>query len=176
MDRLIQIKRSVLTIAFIVASFLLSAQYVTPVVLSAGGTSIVKSNTYYAYTIGETFVSTSVGQDFEHYLSQGFHQPWGVYLTNILEIDNEISLNVFPNPADDYFDIKIDGTNEHQFTVILVSGAGQEIEVPTENFWSNQETRIRVDIRNLKGGIYILRIHKEFKNQLIGVSKVVKFR
>ena len=74
--------------------------------------------------------------------------------SNIENNSNNLSLNLFPNPANEFVNIEIDYLIDN---VQIIDALGKEIK------YLNIENN-RINIKNFKSGVYFLKINSEGKN------------
>ncbi len=123
----------------------------TSVIANSGSTN---SNTSYivSFTIGETFIGTIVNSES---INQGFWS--GIASINALStedfLSNDNTMEIYPNPALDFFTIRIPDSDS--YTISLFNMKGQKVITQKINtaLLGNQ-----IDISSLAQGTYILRL------------------
>lgn len=149
------------------------AQSISNNVIASGGTTLTSGNVTLEYTVGETFTNTLSSTN--NSITQGFHQP------NILvarmasneaknesEIGNETAdkqitdnsiafhFDVYPNPATDFVNVRINEIPESKCVLILSDETGRVI---TSKQISDVETQI--DFTQLASGKYFITVKTE---------------
>jgi alpha-tubulin suppressor-like RCC1 family protein/pimeloyl-ACP methyl ester carboxylesterase len=76
---------------------------------------------------------------------------------------NKLSVSVFPNPSDDYINLKVITTDNGKYQIDLFDVYGRKQLVQTRNFMPG-ENMLRLEIGQLAAGFYIVSIKNE-KNQ-----------
>jgi hypothetical protein len=100
-----------------------------------------------------------------HYYIKGasFKQSDFNYITTIQEINplnNNLSINCFPNPARNYINLYVNLPKDSHVEVILLSSNGQELE---KTFFSGTkgENILEFDVTGRSPGLYLFRIRAE---------------
>ncbi len=97
----------------------------------------------------------------------GFYN-WALYIDqNSLNYKVE-KFNIFPNPADDFFNIEFDITNKGKIEIFNILGE----QVFSERIYPHQEL-IKWQPKNLDKGIYIVKLTEN--NKQIGNKKIIYF-
>lgn len=84
------------------------------------------------------------------------------------EIVEPLNFNVFPNPAEDFFNVVINEVFTQNYVGQLVDITGKRLQII--DLQSNVENR--VNLENVLSGIYFLLIYNEY-NQLVGKRKII---
>lgn len=80
-------------------------------------------------------------------------------------LDNEFSINTYPNPVNDILNINISNSEQKNYTFVIYNTAGAEI------FKGKLTNNInQLNIENLDNGVYILKISSQS-----GINKSIKF-
>lgn len=86
------------------------------------------------------------------------------YTTPVEEIENEISLSIFPNPSDGIINIQLDNSSNHDYSILVHNMLGQSIK---EYLFIENNT----EITGLESGVYFIAIKEN--DQQIAIEKVV---
>ncbi len=89
-------------------------------------------------------------------LTQGFQQPRFVKIDVIINPGNGVE--VYPNPAIEYIEIKLFGDSARKFRIDLINFAGTVIKTGTLEFFSPYNYFERWDAGEFKPGFYIVRV------------------
>lgn len=140
----------------------------TPVhLISTAGNQLKTNALSISWSIGEITTETLSASDLE--LTQGFHQ--GKYLITAVEeiVPNQPQIKIYPNPATDFFYIKLPSEIIMQKSVNakIITMQGQTILSKT---LTNNEQKI--DIQGFANSIYIL--HITFDGESRRIFKIVK--
>jgi len=159
-----QIKSLLLLLGFGVL-FSLHAQNTDQSVISSGGDYLESTDAFIEWTLGEPLTETYSTDSAQ--LTQGFHQGF-FQIVSVEETPGfSISMSVFPNPAKEFFNVRIDAPDyfDFQFEVfdlhgrVLRSGAFQS---------STQQ----IPLTNLATSVYILKVY----NPNYGYSKTYQIQ
>jgi hypothetical protein len=116
--------------------------------------------------ITNTFSASSV------VLTQGFQQPLPSDLMVYNVPSNNISIEVFPNPASDLINVAINTNDpDKHYSVTLFDLPGQLLKLPCQNFSSGTTIRLTFDLRPIANGTYLIQINDERNVQV----KTIKF-
>ncbi|MCY7327172.1 MAG: T9SS type A sorting domain-containing protein [Saprospiraceae bacterium] len=122
-------------------------------VLGSTGKSAVRAGRYYAYTIGEPFITTLQGSK---HLTQGFHQPELCVLVATHDVDlADWQIEVFPNPTADFLHIKYSPEHTGRLEAAVFNLLGQLI---VENIPLNQPDGSLLDCATWQAGLYFLQL------------------
>ena len=134
-------------------SILSRGQELAPEIISSSGESHKASGLMLSWTIGEPFTTTLEHEDLM--LTQGFHQG----RLTVSSIDNssleELSLKVFPNPAEQLMQIRFSEKLEQQVLVEVYNLQGKKIITTEIAPGENQQI---LQLGSLPPATYILRI------------------
>jgi len=122
------------------------------VIASSGGYSSA-SNIQASYTAGETVVAT--GTSSSVIVTQGFQQP-NVSSVGIEEMDNGLSVNVYPNPVSDNLIVEINSTNELLVNATVYDMQGKATGVTVSNLNVNGTLKQTLDVSSLNAGKYLI--------------------
>lgn len=126
-------------------------------VIGSAGATATASTLLVDYTIGETVVTTSTGNNFV--VTQGFHQPTDQQVSTGTD---PISLTVraFPNPTQHTVHITATMATQQQLTMAIYNVSGQSV-MPPRSFRVADQWSHTVDFSGLASGTYIVHL----KNQ-----------
>lgn len=151
-------------------------QELAPVVTASAGKEFRVDNYSMAFTVGEVVVNTVRG--IGYILTQGFHQPPGLYLSGIRKHDNiDIYASVFPNPTSDIVNIVIrNADSDGGYAVQLYNTMGQNIiaNVITSNEFG--DFIFTIDLSDKSHGTYFIRLINLEQNSKHIDFKVVKLK
>ena len=84
--------------------------------------------------------------------------------TNLSEIDDIKELELFPNPANGFIEILYDLDDSQNLNWDLFDAKGKQIEVISSKNYKSGRNSINLDIKDLKRGMYFIKIqsHKKF--------------
>jgi hypothetical protein len=150
----------------ITSLFVLNATAQKQEVISSAGGYYTATGITLSWTLGETIIP-SYGPTNGLILTHGFQS---VLRTVIVEenLDTQVKVVVFPNPASDYLNISFAEPLDAEVNLMLFDAQGklfksQVIEAAT--------SEIQLNFQDLPSGIYLLKLNK---GKLSNVYKVVK--
>jgi hypothetical protein len=108
----------------------------------------------YSQSIGETAVEMINGSGF--ILTQGFQQPGMKNLTDPTPLGTGVE--VYPNPATDFINVKLFGSEARKFRIEIINIAGTIISSTTIDFITSYNLVQHIDISNLTFGFYFVRV------------------
>jgi hypothetical protein len=108
----------------------------------------------YSQTIGETAVEIIGNAGFE--LTQGFQQPGIKISTNI--IPEGTGVDVFPNPATDFINVKLYGDVARKFRIEIINITGMVVNSTTIDFNDKYYYIQQIEVTSLKFGFYFVRV------------------
>jgi hypothetical protein len=108
----------------------------------------------YTQTIGETAVEIIGGSGFA--FTQGFQQPGIKYSPEVAPEGNGVE--VYPNPATAYIDVKFFGDGARNFKIEIISIAGIIISSAPIKFIDKYFYIHRIEVDKLKIGFYFVRV------------------
>jgi hypothetical protein len=98
---------------------------------------------------------------FDQVLTQGFQQPG---IKEVLGIPpNGTGVNVYPNPASDFINVKLFGDKARKFKIEVVNFTGTVAQTATLDFTSSYYYIHQFDITKLTFGIYFVRVVSDDK-------------
>ena len=124
----------------------------SPEVIGAGGDFFSSSSGSLAWTIGETMVETF--QSSQGYLTQGFHQPSFVIVTDIM-VNPEQTIFLFPNPTTRWLTLQIHQPGGYRIELYDLKGIRL---VNTEVSIDESTHEHRIDMDDFAVALYLLRI------------------
>ncbi|MBO9701672.1 MAG: T9SS type A sorting domain-containing protein [Sporocytophaga sp.] len=90
-------------------------------IISSSGNSTSSGQYALTFTFGEPVVMSSVSDSYK--LSLGFiGKDLEANVVTSLNEEKELSINVFPNPFTDQFQIKLDNTSEYEINIYNIQG------------------------------------------------------
>jgi hypothetical protein len=135
-------------------------------VIPASGGNATGSGASVSYTVGQVVytVITNSGS-----VAQGVQQPYEISVVTSLESAKDISLeiSVYPNPANDYLKLKIDGYVKTQFIASLYDINGNLLQ--TIKIESNETSIV---MSNYVSSTYFLKVKDN--NKEIKTFKIIK--
>jgi hypothetical protein len=108
----------------------------------------------YSQSVGEPAVEILTSTDIV--LTQGFQQP-GVKEVLGLPPDGT-GVNVYPNPATDYINVKLFGDKARKFKIEVINLTGVIMYSITLDFTSKYYYIQQIDVMRLKFGIYFVKV------------------
>jgi Secretion system C-terminal sorting domain len=130
------------------------AQDLTPKVLLPAAGLTTSGVIEYSQTIGETAVETVSSAGF--ILTQGFQQPRMQITTTVQPEGNGV--DVYPNPATDYINVKLYGDVARKFRIDVINIAGMIVNSVTMDFSDKYNYIDLIDVSSLKFGFYFVRV------------------
>ncbi len=154
--------KQIILCSLVFFSLSLSAQKITPSVISNAGAVMVGSNVTLEWTLGEVITERKTSQNL--IVTQGFHQGnlGGPSATNNFSFQGVL---VYPNPASDLLTIENKLNLKLQMRMIQLNGeqiASQMINGSSEN----------LNISNYPVGTYILILSNENSQQSFTIEKI----
>jgi len=141
-------------VIFLFSSTGLFAQSLSHSVMVPAAGIIVNDGKNYQQTVGETAVILFNLSDYT--LTQGFQQPR--FVKQDVIINGGTGVEVYPNPAVEYIELKLFGDSARKFRIDLISFTGSVIKTQTMEFQSTYYYVERWDAGELKPGFYIIRV------------------
>lgn len=151
---------------FILLSFNMYAQSISPQVVSNAGNTVVSAHLKLSWTLGEVAVARLEGSNHSGILSEGFHQP-ALLLDKNTYSDIDL-VNIVPNPVQRILNLSVIADVETYFLVNLQDAQGK---VLLKNL--NLKGKIELDLSIYAAGVYFLSIHSA-SGTLIQNHKVIK--
>ncbi|MBI5540883.1 MAG: T9SS type A sorting domain-containing protein [Bacteroidia bacterium] len=143
----------------------LNAQNIIRQSLSSLGSNNMFDGILLRQTIGQPSNTTCFSSE-NNTIRQGFQQPVNNINAKIYS-NKKIELSLYPNPINDYFQIKIVG-DDISYSILVTDILGNTIS--TLNIAGNNESKIKCD--NWGTGIYFINIYSN--NNLQITKKIVK--
>ena len=148
-------KYSLILFLMIMFSCFLSAQEITPSLLSTSGNRGIISGMHIEWAVGEIAVTTISNGSYT--ITQGFLQPVASS-DGITELPDPC-IKIFPNPAIDFINIEFQGHFSGIIQFYLSDISGSEIYAGTINNTRNYQ----LDLSEIKPGVYFLTIKQDQK-------------
>lgn len=139
--------RTLIFISLIIASITSRGQDL----INTSGKSISNGTYSVDYTIGQ-FSTIAVSDSASFTFTQGFLQP-DFNLVTIAEYNKQITLSVYPNPAQDFLFVKNSSVTLELFTLKIIDLQGKEIMQRKLN-----STAEEINLSELMEGEYIIRV------------------
>ena len=138
-------------------------------VIAAGGGVSQASNLVAFWTVGEFMTQTLRSADDTHILTQGFQQPEPHNtIVPVIEIyQNQVIVNVYPNPVTQFVRIVLSEPPPQPLTVSLTDVQGKLVATQALS-----GTAIEMDVSHLPDGAYFLTLSDE--NAIQGCVKILK--
>ena len=150
-------RKILVTLFFLALIFnYLNAQVKEIETISAGGGSSQNENLELSWTLGQLVIVT--GELNENSVTQGFHQTV-ITITNLNEEENEIQLNVFPNPVDEVLIIESPESNDFEYSIYSENG---ELVISGKL----TDARNHISLTQLNRGTYILNVKDKNSSKL----------
>lgn len=136
------------------------------VIGSRGGVSINQEEGNLHWTIGETIINTTGGEN-ELYLTQGFHQLYHDLLVTDIEdiVENTAVIQLYPNPTRGLVSLQM---HENKLERIAISNQLGQILL----YYDTYKHGDQINLSSLPNGIYFLTV--SYQHQLIKTFKVIK--
>lgn len=154
---------------------LLSALMISPIngqnteqmLISSAGETLVNANVNINFSVGEISVETTTGSNV--ILTQGFHQTT-LSVTEVLEVGSEDKIEVYPNPAQEYLNIKFSSDYGNLGYARIYTLIGNMV---FEERILPGETIKHIDLREVQTGQYLLVISSE-NDDILNSYRIVK--
>lgn len=91
--------------------------------------------------------------------------------TGINERDNSISISVYPNPANNYFNVVFNGLNNEDVMLRIIDIQGKVVYTKTLNSLSGNFTE-KIDATQLEQGVYLIEVIKN--ETILMTNRIVK--
>jgi len=157
---------SLISIAFAISS--ISAQSITPQVVTSSGGYALNGGYSVSWTLGEPVIATA--QNGSNTLTQGFQQPTYNVLAITTETLQGFDINVFPNPTSDYITIDWTTNKENTLYITLFDLAGKMI---SEKSYSAADEKVSINLSQLASAQYILEV-KDKTNSATKIFRIAK--
>ena len=133
--------------------------------ISTDGGSQTNGTTTVVYTVGEIAIQENSNGTI--HLSEGFIGPDIAEAMDIKDYTLLQNINIYPNPTQDFVNINFENESEYQINVTDLSGK------IIYTFEENNQLEQRINLQNLKVGVYLLVI-KDIKFKKYKIFKIVK--
>jgi hypothetical protein len=163
-------KPVVLLFILFFSEVILYSQELSPKVLAPAAGEIYYNNLNYSQTIGQTAVEI-IGSS-GYVLTQGFQQPLLKVTDNTTPEGNGV--DVYPNPATDFLNIKLFGDGARTFRIELINITGTIVKSMNINFVTDFYYVGQMQISDLKIGFYFIRVSSEDRliNRIFKIEKL----
>jgi hypothetical protein len=160
----------ILILSFFIPGVSVFSQQLSHQVLVPLAGLVSDNNINYSQTVGETAVEI-VGC-FDFVFTQGFQQP-GIKASDIVRPDGS-GVKIYPNPVSDYVTIELFGDSPRAFKVDFITLSGTIVRTFRQNFSCQFWFREPQDIKDLKSGLYLIRIMSEdgLLNRVFKIEKI----
>ncbi|HKK43446.1 MAG TPA: T9SS type A sorting domain-containing protein [Bacteroidales bacterium] len=128
-------------------------------VLAPAAGQAVHDNLNYSQTIGQTAVEIAENAGFV--LTQGFQQPLIITREDTSLKGNGV--DVYPNPATDFINVKLFGDVARNFRIELINITGTIIKSVKINFVTDYYYIEQIPVSDIKIGFYFVRVISEDK-------------
>jgi hypothetical protein len=154
-------KKLILAALSIFGIFQLSAQTIqlSPQVLASGGNNFEGSDFEISYTIGELAAISTISSS-NLTLTQGFHQPDKFTVILVEEVNTLQSVNLFPNPADEFAKIRIESAKPYELMLQLYDASSRLISTTSIQQMAGIQEHL-IETAELAAGIYFIRLSSE---------------
>ena len=150
----IQIQKMLIRIAILLVVSFVSFAQTNPAKISTLSSGIGSST--YLQSIGQSSVVTGTSPAGGYIMRQGFLQPSARFASRSIENNVSISLDVFPNPFNSQFRLKLSRSSASPSQVELYSIDG--LRVWSSEIAANLSEVQLLDFDRLRSGKYILRL------------------
>lgn len=127
------------------------AQTLSPHVESSAGDYFASSQGSLSWTLGEVMVETY--SQTQGFLTQGFHQPLTISITNVELVETKIS--TYPNPVHDFVHIKITQLGDYHITLFSLQGIKLADVMATITDENDEHI---LDLKDYAATLYLLQI------------------
>ena len=83
------------------------------------------------------------------------------------ELTNQLQWNIYPNPANDFIQVRLSSNDPSKYAVMIIDVTGREVAA---NILVNQ----KIDISELKSGMYFIKLINTKTGNVVGTEKFVK--
>jgi len=149
----------------------ISAQVLTPSVISSGGNEVKNGNISLSFTIGELITPSFTNGNI---LTQGFEQP--IINSEKIEnsdINNNLKIKIYPNPTIDFVNLIITSNeklNKIDIKIYDLLGKSYNSQILIENY--ENFAKVKINFADFSKGQYIVNVTINNKsNNTIKVSK-----
>ena len=155
--------------AFVLAPMAIFAQSAERQVIASTGGYATATGLQVSSTVGET--ATATGTSSNIIITQGFQQPNGTAV-GIKELNNGLSVNVYPNPASNDVVLEIDAKSNLMVNATVYDMEGKTTGVSVSNLKVNGTLKQTLDISELTTGNYLISFTDE--NTTLGTVRIQK--
>lgn len=145
--------KSFIIIALAFAPLALFGQSAERQVIASTGGYAAATGLQVSYTVGETVIATGTSSNI--IVTQGFQQPDGNSV-GIEELDNGLSVNVYPNPVSNEVAVEISAMNDLNVSATVYDMHGKQTSVGLSNLKVNGTLKTSLDISSLSAGQYFI--------------------
>jgi hypothetical protein len=145
---------AILSIILLIITVNLSGQQLSHQVMVPAAGLVVKGIYNYQQTVGETAIEIFTKSPYV--ITQGFQQPG--FRKPEGGGNNGNGVEVYPNPARDFIDIELFGTDPRKFTIEIISFTGMLVKNATIEFSTSFDYIQRLEISHFMRGFYFVRI------------------
>lgn len=159
---------------FIITGFIifLSGHSQSVGVVAASGSNTSGGSGSLSWVIGRPVVATMKSEERNIVLTQGIQgnlPASAVVLLSETEMETEMDLKLFPNPAEDYINVRFDTPARNEMRIVLVDSKGNIIKDETIE---PSAVLKQLDIQNIPAGIYFLRLTAGSQSKIFKVVKL----
>ncbi len=149
-----------LSLSFIL---LLSLTIKAQEIISSSGDFFNNGNISVSWTIGEPVTETIANGN--NIFTQGFQQSC-LNVTNITEVNSDLNIKIFPNPAGDYINLTTDKFYNLNYEIIDINGKTIEKKAILSD-------NTNISFSNCHSSVYFLKIYGNGK-QAVKIFKIIK--
>lgn len=161
-------KKLIIT-ALAFAPLVLFGQTAERQVIASTGDYASTSNLQVSYTVGEAVIATGTSSSI--IITQGFQQPTASSV-GIEEMEQGLSVNVYPNPVADILTLEINAANDLTVNATVYNLQGQKTGVSFSNLKVNGTLKTTLDVSVLSIGQYLISFTNE--NSTLGTVRIQK--
>ncbi len=156
-------KKTITSVVFILLG--LGGLHAQETVTTSGGDATGTGGTA-SYTVGQVVYTTNTGTNGS--VAQGVQQPYEIATTvGINETAINLEMNVYPNPTNNYLQLKVDSEKLENLNFQLIDLQGKVIENKKVS-----STTTSINVESLPKAIYFLSVVKN--NQIVKTFKIIK--
>jgi Secretion system C-terminal sorting domain len=137
----------------------LHAQSLSPQVINTGGLPSMSGTVSLDYSIGEQASITQYNASSNVKLTAGFLQTFTTLVTGLIPSPSqeEVALQLFPNPASDYTTVKGAVSKPGYLEFQLIDLQGRVLESVSPTYYQNRVEK-EFSISSLGAGLYLIRL------------------
>ena len=143
--------------------FIISAQSVSPEVISSSGDYFEGPNASLSWTLGEIATETYTAGNV--ILTQGFQQPFTLGTSINLNTTVDWNIKAYPNPVEDELKIQFDLNQTDNFWIEVQDVTGRTMDIKQYNDIHSGDI-IQVDMTHYQYGVYFFKIFTPDKKQM----------